>query len=68
MLMSMGTKPRLGKFASFSSTTITMTRGAFIVIEGLDRSGKSTQIANLAARLVRGGKQVEVTKFPGQSS
>lgn len=41
-------------------------RGAFIVIEGLDRSGKSTQVAALADRLQRAGFAVKTMKFPGQ--
>lgn len=42
-----------------------MTRGAFIVVEGLDRSGKSTQTAALYDRLAREGKSVKLYKFPG---
>ena len=41
-------------------------RGAFIVFEGLDRSGKSTQVALLADRLKQGGADVKLMKFPGQ--
>lgn len=36
----------------------------FIVIEGLDGSGKSTQVARLTAELVRRGKSVEYLHFP----
>ncbi len=42
-----------------------MTRGAFIVIEGLDRSGKTTQTELLAARLAANGVSVARRKFPG---
>ena len=42
-----------------------MTRGAFIVFEGLDRSGKSTQVARLVSRLENEGKNVRLQKFPG---
>ena len=41
-------------------------RGAFIVLEGLDRSGKSTQAALLADRLKQEGVDVKLMKFPGQ--
>lgn len=40
-------------------------RGAFIVLEGLDRSGKSTQAALLADRLKQEGVDVKLIKFPG---
>lgn len=43
-----------------------MSRGAFIVIEGLDRSGKSTQAARLLARLEGTSKPVQLIKFPGK--
>jgi thymidylate kinase len=41
-------------------------RAAFIVIEGLDRSGKSTQVALLRDLLEASEKPVKVLKFPGQ--
>ena len=44
-----------------------MTRGAFIVIEGLDRSGKTTQTELLATRLTTNGVSVARRKFPGTS-
>ena len=40
-------------------------RGAFIVVEGLDRSGKTTQTKLLAEALERNGKVVEILRFPG---
>ena len=43
-----------------------MTRGAFIVIEGLDRSGKTTQTELLATRLTTNGVSVARRKFPGK--
>lgn len=41
-------------------------RGAFIVIEGLDRSGKSTQVALLEQRFKAEGRPVRLVKFPGE--
>lgn len=38
-------------------------RGAFVVVEGLDRAGKSTQVARLAAAL-----DCKPIKFPGENS
>lgn len=46
----------------------TPSRGAFILIEGLDRSGKSTQAAALHARLHAAGLPVKQMKFPGQEA
>lgn len=40
-------------------------RGAFIVIEGLDRSGKSTQAATLLRRLQDAQVSAKLIKFPG---
>ncbi|KIY71805.1 thymidylate kinase [Cylindrobasidium torrendii FP15055 ss-10] len=45
-----------------------MARGAFIVIEGLDRSGKTTQIAALYEHLISLGKKVEQIKFPDRTT
>lgn len=39
-----------------------MTRGKFIVLEGLDRSGKSTQVERLVKKL-----DAKLQKFPGES-
>lgn len=46
------------------------TRGAFIVIEGLDRSGKSTQAAILQSRLQRGEQSARAVliKFPDRTT
>ena len=40
-------------------------RGKFIVFEGLDFTGKSTQVRLLAARLKQAGRPVTVTREPG---
>ncbi|KAF9499495.1 thymidylate kinase, partial [Pleurotus eryngii] len=43
-------------------------RGAFIVVEGLDRSGKTTQCAALHERLVESGVVAELIKFPDRTT
>ncbi|KAI9464824.1 thymidylate kinase [Russula earlei] len=45
-----------------------MARGAFIVVEGLDRSGKTTQTDLLASRLATSGVSVERRKFPDRTT
>ena len=42
-------------------------RGALIVLEGLDRSGKSTQCQKLAETLRNLGHRVNELKFPGNN-
>ena len=41
------------------------TRGAFIVIEGLDRAGKTTQVKKLCDRLYSEGHNLKTIRFPG---
>ncbi|EGG03063.1 uncharacterized protein MELLADRAFT_44639 [Melampsora larici-populina 98AG31] len=43
-------------------------RGAFVVIEGLDRCGKSTQCKILADRLTNAGRSVELMRFPDRET
>lgn len=43
-------------------------RAPFIVIEGLDRSGKSTQTGLLLARFEAAGLPAKLIKFPGKHS
>lgn len=38
-------------------------RGLFVVVEGLDRAGKSTQVSRLASAL-----DAKAIKFPGKST
>ncbi len=40
-------------------------RGAFIVLEGVDRCGKSTQVGKLVERLQAQGLAAEAIRFPG---
>ncbi|KAI0664415.1 thymidylate kinase [Cubamyces menziesii] len=44
------------------------SRGAFIVIEGLDRSGKSTQVDLLEQRFKAAGLPVRLVKFPDRTT
>ena len=41
-------------------------RGAFIIIEGLDKSGKSTQAKTLLRRLQDAQISAKLINFPGQ--
>lgn len=43
-------------------------RGAFIVLEGLDRSGKTTQVKLLQSRLVEAGRDVRLMRFPDRTT
>ncbi|PTB69289.1 hypothetical protein BBK36DRAFT_1110900 [Trichoderma citrinoviride] len=43
-------------------------RGAFIVLEGLDRSGKTTQVKLLEQRFVEEGRPVKVMRFPDRTT
>ncbi|ORY32847.1 thymidylate kinase-domain-containing protein [Naematelia encephala] len=43
-------------------------RGAFIVFEGLDRSGKTTQVQRLVQRLEADGRAVRLQKFPDRTT
>ncbi|KAJ6594216.1 deoxythymidylate kinase-like protein [Mycena capillaripes] len=45
-----------------------MARGAFIAIEGLDRSGKTTQVATLQTRFADAGVNVKLLKFPDRTT
>ncbi|KAN0121072.1 Thymidylate kinase domain containing protein [Russula decolorans] len=45
-----------------------MARGAFIVIEGLDRSGKTTQTEHLTKHLTTSGISIERRKFPDRTT
>ncbi|RKF71140.1 Thymidylate kinase [Golovinomyces cichoracearum] len=45
-----------------------VTRGAFIVIEGLDRSGKTTQVERLCNKLYSLGHNIKAMGFPDRTS
>lgn len=46
-------------------TTDAKGRGAFIVVEGLDRSGKTTQTKRIESALRDEGYKVKLQRFPG---
>ena len=50
-----------------AESSTTQQRGLFIVLEGLDRCGKSTQVDRLVAHLNSNGRQARLQKFPGWS-
>jgi dTMP kinase len=50
---------------SMNSNTLRKLRGAFVVIEGCDRAGKSTQAKMLMEFLTQSGEQVEFRRYPG---
>jgi len=41
-------------------------RGAFLVFEGMDRAGKTTQAKLLQLRCIESGRQVKFMRFPGK--
>ena len=49
-------------------SSLTMSRGALIVIEGIDRSGKSTQAARLVESLVSRGRRAVLYRFPDRTT
>ena len=53
---------------SHQTTMPQATRGALIVIEGLDRAGKSTQCERLCQRLKQKGHSVKLLRFPGKQT
>ncbi|KAK3937463.1 thymidylate kinase [Diplogelasinospora grovesii] len=51
-----------------SSDQAGVTRGALAVLEGLDRSGKTTQVKLLEQRFVELGRKVKVMRFPDRTT
>ncbi|KAH8591011.1 thymidylate kinase-domain-containing protein [Bisporella sp. PMI_857] len=45
-----------------------VSRGAFIVIEGIDRAGKTTQVKKLCDALYASGRNVRTMRFPDRST
>ncbi|KAH8775291.1 putative thymidylate kinase [Diaporthe sp. PMI_573] len=43
-------------------------RGAFVVLEGMDRSGKTTQVKLLQSRLIEAGRRVQLMRFPDRTT
>lgn len=64
---SMGFRPAMAAINPSSSGENT-GRGALIVLEGLDRSGKSSQCAQLASYLESQGVAVEAWRFPDRTT
>ncbi|RTE79565.1 hypothetical protein BHE90_005975, partial [Fusarium euwallaceae] len=58
---SSGPEPQAGTSPAPAAAA---ARGAFIVLEGLDRSGKTTQVKLLEQRFVEEGSKVKVMRFP----
>jgi polyphosphate kinase 2 (PPK2 family) len=56
----------LSQLSLTSTGSLMARRGAFIVFEGLDRSGKSTQVARLVAGLNSSGVNAVACRFPGE--
>lgn len=52
--------------AALESVSAPAPRGALVVLEGLDRSGKTTQVKLLQQRFVELGKKVRLMRFPGE--
>ncbi|KAI5479313.1 thymidylate kinase [Pseudohyphozyma bogoriensis] len=53
---------------STTTTKGTSSRGAFIVFEGLDRSGKSTQVKTLVDKLRASGIKARDARFPDRTT
>ncbi|BGP13757.1 hypothetical protein JCM10213_006412 [Rhodosporidiobolus nylandii] len=59
--------PPAASSASSASPSPPKRRGAFIVFEGLDRSGKSTQVARLVEKLNAKGVKAVAARFPDRT-
>lgn len=56
----------INDLATAAIASSSATRGALVVLEGLDRSGKTTQVKLLEQRFVEEGRPVKVMRFPGE--
>ena len=54
--------------SGFLETMSRMVRGALIIFEGVDRSGKSTQIKRIFEKIKNRGDPVYLTRFPERTS
>ncbi|OAA78915.1 Thymidylate kinase [Akanthomyces lecanii RCEF 1005] len=54
--------------AAGDETAAKPQRGAFIVLEGLDRSGKTTQVKLLEQKFVEQGRSVKLMRFPDRTT
>ncbi|KAJ8071957.1 hypothetical protein OCU04_002260 [Sclerotinia nivalis] len=45
-----------------------ISRGSFILIEGLDRAGKTTQVRKLCDRLYASGRNIKLMRFPDRTT
>ncbi|KAK2602939.1 hypothetical protein N8I77_009433 [Diaporthe amygdali] len=45
-----------------------VARGAFVVLEGMDRSGKTTQVKLLQSRFIEAGRKVQLMRFPDRTT
>ncbi|WYZ38125.1 hypothetical protein EsH8_III_000039 [Colletotrichum jinshuiense] len=61
-------EPAGGEAPAATTPPAGVVRGAFVVFEGLDRSGKTTQVKLLEQRFVELGKKVKVMRFPDRTT
>lgn len=59
---------RAPRSSSVPARAMRPSRGAFVVLEGGDRSGKSTQAAKLVASLLSSGVAADAWRFPDRTS
>ncbi|KAL8287942.1 hypothetical protein RB601_004383 [Gaeumannomyces tritici] len=63
-----GQQPAAGAAAASTPQPAEVARGALIALEGLDRSGKTTQVKLLEQRFVELGRKVKVMRFPDRTT
>ncbi|KAF7927878.1 hypothetical protein BELL_0177g00190 [Botrytis elliptica] len=52
----------------YRESAIPISRGSFILIEGLDRAGKTTQVKKLCDKLYASGRNVKLMRFPDRTT
>ncbi|QSZ31121.1 hypothetical protein DSL72_000684 [Monilinia vaccinii-corymbosi] len=50
----------------YQESSLPISRGSFILMEGLDRAGKTTQVKKVCDRLYASGRNVKLMRFPGR--